>query len=78
MTNIFFPSLLFSVNTALQRPDGKRGCLGYHGYRGFIFFDFYEFVFSIFIYNEHRKLGFQKSEIFKHASFRYSPIIHLW
>ena len=31
-------------------------------------------VLSIFAYSQIRKLGQQKSEIFKHPSFRYSPI----
>ena len=33
-------------------------------------------AFSIFTYSEYRKLGFKKSETFKHLSFRYSPIVN--
>ena len=53
--------------------------------------NFYKSVFSIFTIIEYRKLGFQKSEIFKHLSktgiskiwdfqhpcFRYSPIVNI-
>ena len=31
-------------------------------------------VLSIFAYSQIRKLGFQKSEIYKHSSFRYLPV----
>ena len=31
-------------------------------------------VLSIFAYSQVRKLGFQKSEIYKHSSFRYLPV----
>ena len=37
--------------------------------------NFYKSVFSIFIYGEYRKLGFQTSEMFKHPCFRYLPIV---
>ena len=56
---------LYLSGSLLNRPDRKRGCLGY---RGFFFSNFYKSVFSIFTYSEYRKLGFQKSEIFKHLS----------
>ena len=39
---------------------------GYLGYRGHFFSDFYKSEFLIFTYSEIRKLGLQKSEIFKH------------
>ena len=31
-------------------------------------------VLLIFAYSQIRKLGFQKSEIYKHSSFRYLPV----
>ena len=37
--------------------------------------DFQTFVFSIFACSQISKLGFQKSEIYKHPSFRYSHIV---
>ena len=37
--------------------------------------DFQTFKFSIFAYSQIRKLGFQKFEIFRHLSFRCSPIV---
>ena len=59
--------------TNIQGPDRKRGCLGY---REFFFSNFYKSVFSVFTYSGYRKLGFQKSEIFKHPCFRYSPVVN--
>ena len=41
------------------------------------FSNFYISVFSILAYSEYQKLGFQKSEIFKHPSFRYSPVVNI-
>ena len=60
--------MLVSEVTVRHRPDRKRRCLGYCGYRGYFFSNFYKSVFSIFTCSEYRKLGFQKSEIFKHLS----------
>ena len=39
------------------------------------FSNFYKSDFSVFTCSQIRKLGLQKSEIFKHLSFRYSPIV---
>ena len=47
---------------------------GHLRYRGYFFSDFYKSIFFIFTYGQIRKLGLQKIEIFKHPSFRYSPI----
>ena len=53
-------------------PGRKRGCLGY---RGCFFSNFYKSDFSIFACNQIRRVGCLKSEIFKHPSCRYLPIV---
>ena len=40
----------------------------------FKIWDFQTSVLSIFAYSQIQKLGFQKSDIYKHSSFRYLPV----
>ena len=72
-------------------PDRKRGCLGYRGYCGFFSPTFINpcFRYSPIVNIENLdfknprfsniclKLGFQKSEVFKHLCFRYSPTVNI-
>ena len=74
--DVFKISFLGQTETSSQNkppfwPGRKRGCLGY---RGCFFSNFYKSDFSIFAYSQIRKVGGLKSEIYKHSSFRYSPI----
>ena len=62
MADFFSPT--FINPTFRFSPIIKYGKLGLQKIR-----DFQPSVFSIFAYSQTRKLGFQKSEIFKHQSF---------
>ena len=78
--DVFKISFLGQTETSSQNkppfwPGRKCGCLGY---RGCFFSNFYKSDLSIFAFSQIRKVGCLKSEIFKHPSCRYLPIVRAY